>query len=833
MATKNLLVRGGADFSGMKKALQKAQNDIKNFKENVSNSMKGIGAALASIGAGLYIKEATKDAAAFEAKMTTLSESLGNSIRDFQKWQETVGRSLGYSKLQSAELANTLSLNFKQFATSQQDLLDKTTKMMEVAALVANKRGMAMSEVSDRIRSAMNQEADGADELGVNVRVSAIQQSKAYQMMANGAPWEQLTTNMQKAILYHHILEQVSTNLGTTIQDTTSMRISVFTAALGDLRLALGQAFLPILHTVLPVLTAFINKLTSVISVVAQFTQALFGKSTAQQQATAINQQANAVSGLSDSYKQAGKEVKKTGKEAKKASGFLAGFDEINQVGKKDAGSSGSGDDPTGGAAAGGLMGTGAMPLNFETNAAEIGAKVKAMADKIKGFFSNVKSLIIEHKDVIIAALAGITAGLLAYALMAKRATVATTIFTAATTVLTKLRTALIAFWAALTGPIGLIAIAIGAVVAAFVYFYRTNEKFRGFVDGILLSIKDAAVSLWENGLVPLGEYLKDALVKAWELAGKAGEWFWKNVLVPLGNFVIWLWKNVIEPVAKILADGLSIAFNTVAKVAESFWKNVMVPLGQFLKSTFTPTIEAISAVLKFLWENVMVPMSKFVGGGFKAVFEALVKVLTFLWQNVMKPLTDYMNGSFLSVFNTVFKGIGDLIKGLQTTFIGLMTFIKGVFTGDWREAWNGVKQIFKGIFDSLWAIVKTPLNLIIDGINTVIGGLNKIKFKTPDWMPGGSKSFGINIGKIPKLAKGGITNGPTLAMIGDNPGGKEVVSPLDDLVNMIGSAVKNANNNASTGDIVIKVGETEFGRIAAKSINKAQRVSGKLLLDI
>ena len=64
--------------------------------------------------------------------------------------------------------------------------------MMEVAAVVANKRGMTMEEVSDRIRSAMNGEADGADELGVNVRIAAIKQSQAYQEMANGAPWDKL-----------------------------------------------------------------------------------------------------------------------------------------------------------------------------------------------------------------------------------------------------------------------------------------------------------------------------------------------------------------------------------------------------------------------------------------------------------------------------------------------------------------------------------------------------------------------------------------------------------------------------------------------------------------
>ena len=165
--------------------------------------------------------------------------------------KQTTGRSLGFSQLQSAETASIMSLNFKKIANSQEDLANKTMKMMEVMAVISNKRGMTMQETSDRIRSAMNGEADGADELGVNVRISAMKQSEAYKQMADGAPWDQLDDHMQTTIRYHHILNEVSRNLGMTIQDTTAQRMAVFTATLADVRLALGQAFLPILHVVL------------------------------------------------------------------------------------------------------------------------------------------------------------------------------------------------------------------------------------------------------------------------------------------------------------------------------------------------------------------------------------------------------------------------------------------------------------------------------------------------------------------------------------------------------------------------------------------------------
>ena len=107
-------------------------------------------------------------------------------------------------------------------------------------------------------------------------------------------------------------------------------------------------------------------------------------------------------------------------------------------------------------------------------------------------------------------------------------------------------------------------------------------------------------------------------------------------------------------------------------------------------------------------------------------------------------------------MFGSITSTIKGVVDGFKKIFNGIITFITGVFTGNWKKAWEGVKNIFKGIVDTLWSIIKFPLNLIIDGINALIGGLNKIKFDVPDWIPLiGGKKFGFNIPKIPKLAVG------------------------------------------------------------------------------
>lgn len=167
IALRNMLVRVGADVTGLRKGMEQANKSVASFGRNLKGSLGGIkgqiAGAMAGIGAGLVLQGGIEDAMKYEALMATLGESMGKSRKDFERWSETVGQSMGFSRLESAKLANTLSLNFKQIATSQEDLVNKTTKMMEMAGIIANKRGITMQEVSDRIRSAMNQEADGAN----------------------------------------------------------------------------------------------------------------------------------------------------------------------------------------------------------------------------------------------------------------------------------------------------------------------------------------------------------------------------------------------------------------------------------------------------------------------------------------------------------------------------------------------------------------------------------------------------------------------------------------------------------------------------------------------
>jgi hypothetical protein len=106
--------------------------------------------------------------------------------------------------------------------------------------------------------------------------------------------------------------------------------------------------------------------------------------------------------------------------------------------------------------------------------------------------------------------------------------------------------------------------------------------------------------------------------------------------------------------------------------------------------------------------------------------------------------------------------------------------FVKNGFVVDWLKSWNSAATGFNNIWKSSLNFFIGIINKVIDGLNAVIGAMNKIKVDIPAWLGGGSFGFNVPlIGKVPMLAKGGIVTAPTLAMVGER--GREAVLPLED----------------------------------------------------
>lgn len=212
------------------------------------------------------------------------------------------------------------------------------------------------------------------------------------------------------------------------------------------------------------------------------------------------------------------------------------------------------------------------------------------------------------------------------------------------------------------------------------------------------------------------------------------------------------------------------------------------------------------------------------------ALIAGLILIIAADWENFKQTVWEPIKEWGMTMLAN-FTQIGE---GVKNIFSGITTFLKGVFTGDWKMAWNGIKKFFIGVWDVIVGSLKASVNLLIGALNTVynaicgvinasIEAINKISFTVPDWVPGlGGKQFGgFNLQKIqpiniPYLANGGITTGATIAKIGE--AGREAVLPLenntgwmDDLASKLASKMPDYSG-AKT--VVLAVDGKEFARI-------------------
>ena len=140
-------------------------------------------------------------------------------------------------------------------------------------------------------------------------------------------------------------------------------------------------------------------------------------------------------------------------------------------------------------------------------------------------------------------------------------------------------------------------------------------------------------------------------------------------------------------------------------------------------------------------------------------VIENIVMVLVNVVATVAPPI--------IAAVSQIFANISNVVMSLQGVFDGLIQFITGVFTGNWTQAWEGVKSIFGNAFSALVELCKVPINAVIGVINGAIRGINSIVgggVTIPDWLPGGGGTFSLHLNEIPMLAKGGFTDGVSIA---------------------------------------------------------------------
>lgn len=249
--------------------------------------------------------------------------------------------------------------------------------------------------------------------------------------------------------------------------------------------------------------------------------------------------------------------------------------------------------------------------------------------------------------------------------------------------------------------------------------------------------------------------------------------------------------------------------------------KETIDGFGKFFKGVFSGDMEMTAEGLKQIWD------------GLKNTWNAIIDSIRDAWNMFIEWLRG-KNPELAAIFETYGKLVSDLYNSVKQILGGIITFISGVFTGDWDKAWEGVKQIFKGIWNGIVSILEGAVNLIIGGINWMIRQLNKIQIKAPDWLGGGTIGFNIpaiSTVSIPRLAQGAVIppNREFLAVLGDQKNGTNVEAPLETIKQALAEVL---SQNGSGEEITIKfTGDlATLARVLTPEITRQQRRTQRAL---
>lgn len=273
--------------------------------------------------------------------------------------------------------------------------------------------------------------------------------------------------------------------------------------------------------------------------------------------------------------------------------------------------------------------------------------------------------------------------------------------------------------------------------------------------------------------------------------------------------------KAAIPIIGKLFAAAFTFVGNTITKVMP-YINRIAKVIGSvlvFAVKAVSPVVQKMASTFSIVFTSVFNIVSKIVNK-LKPVFNGIGIVI----KAVMAVVKTEITTAFRIAANVIESAAGSIkqvISGITKVFNGILDFISGVFTGNWKKAWEGVKNIFGGCFEALAGLCKVPINAVIGLINSAIEGINSISVDIPDGIPlVGGKHIGFSIPKIPALAKGTPNWLGGLAQINEK-GGEIVDLPKGSRVYPHDESVSIAKNmsNAKLATLDRRLAKVEAGK--------------------
>lgn len=401
-----------------------------------------------------------------------------------------------------------------------------------------------------------------------------------------------------------------------------------------------------------------------------------------------------------------------------------------------------------------------------------------------------------------------------------------------------------------ITSPIGIVVVAVGALIAIGVALYKNWDTVKAFLVGIWENIKEVCQTVFEG----IGQFLTDSWNSIKDIATSVfsaiGQFFsdiWETIksvfstavefisnIISVGFEVV---KSIIEGVLSVIQTVISTVWNTIKdtiSVVVNAIKDVITNIWNVIKNTMTTVLNGIQVVISTVWNAIQTATS--------TVFNAIKTVISSIWNGIKSVITTVVNAlrtgiqtawnAISSITSAVFNSVKSVAigvwNGIKSAIIAVVNGVRTTIS----NVWNGIKSITSSVFNgikstasSVWNGIKNAITSPIESaknkiqgiVNRIKGFFSGMKLKIPKIsMPPLphftiSGKFSLKPPSVPKIGlswyeTGGIATGASIVGIGEN--GDEAILPLSNKKRMapfasaVASMMKKDQEDSGGGDI-------------------------------
>lgn len=804
MADGKVTISTALDNTGFKRGVNQVSGSLGGLR-SVAGKLAGALAAAFAVQKVIQFGAACIQLGSDVAEVQNVVDvSFGGMAYKMEEFADTAITSFGMSELAAKKTGSTYMAMAKGMGVADEAASDMAIALTGLSGDVASFFNLSQEDAAYKLRSIFTGETEALKDLGVVMTQANLQQYA----MANG-----MNSNIQAmsqaervALQYSFVMDSLKLAQGDFLrtQDSWANQTRILSMQWQQFMSIIGQALTTVLLPVVKMLNTIVAALINMANAFNAVITSIFGGAQKQIQATgAAIEGANAGIASSAGAAAAGEQELADGTKAaaKAARTATTGIDELNVL-QQDTGSAGSG-----GSSSGGGVGDGGLIPGASMDEAQ---EVPPVLEKIKKLIEDVGQLFAPS----------IAAWGSAFQQLAGAAKSSWGI----------IQESAMKLWDSALRPLGeyILGDFIPNVTNAF------SETFAPiFADiGSLIMEQFALQFQWACDLI--GDLINSFLLPMFG--------FLQQVIQDMFAGIKGAWDVYGQPIL----DGLALGFQSVRDVLSDVYYNLVKPV---LEEIMQQIDWLWSEHLKPLWDNLM------------EFFGAFAEMVLAIWNEYIFPWVQQMVDIFAPIlseaikfvvdaFATAFARISDIVSAVIRILKGLCEFVTGVFTGDWERAWNGIEDIFGGVWDGIVGVLKGAVNTVIDminavlravalGVNAIIDKINALSFTVPDWVQGiGGETIGFNFAKfdppqIPKLAKGAVlpANSPFLAVVGDQRRGTNVEAPLETITQAVIAALSQlggAQELTASQPIEIKLdGQVLYRAMAKIEANRGVKIGG------